>query len=100
MQPFYYVMESKETLKAGQLLIFSALSYMVFPVDILAAKRLPIIGWFDEMTSISIVYQCICKHITSEMKEKVAVISISCSKKNILYKPQNRLQNTSNTCNR
>ena len=40
----YYVMESKETLKAGQLLIFSALSYMVFPVDILAAKRLPIIG--------------------------------------------------------
>ena len=52
----YYVMKSKETPKADKLLIFSALSYIVFPIDILDAKRLPIIGWFDEIASISVAY--------------------------------------------
>ena len=67
----YYVMKSKETPKSDKLLIFSALSYIVFPIDILDAKRLPIIGWFDEITSISVAYQRVCKHITPEMECKV-----------------------------
>ena len=48
----YYVMRSRETPKKDKLLIFSALSYLVFPIDILDAKRQPIIGWFDEIASI------------------------------------------------
>lgn len=67
----YYVMKSKETPKADKMLIFSALSYIVFPIDILDAKRLPIIGWFDEIASISVAYQKVCKHITPEMERKV-----------------------------
>lgn len=67
----FYVMKSKETPKADKLLVFSAISYLVFPIDILDAKRLPIIGWFDEVASISVAYQRVCKHITPEMESKV-----------------------------
>lgn len=67
----YYVMKSKETPKKDKLLIFSALSYLVFPIDILDARRLPIIGWFDEVASISVAYQKVCKHITPDMEAKV-----------------------------
>ena len=63
----YYVMRSKETPKKDKLLIFSALSYLVFPIDILDVRRLPIIGWCDELASISVAYQKVCKHITPEM---------------------------------
>ena len=67
----FFVMKSKDTPKADKLLVFSALSYLVFPIDILDAKRLPIIGWFDEIASISVAYQKVCKHITPEMEAKV-----------------------------
>lgn len=67
----YYVMKSKETPKKDKLLIFSTLSYLVLPIDILDAKRLLIIGWFDEIASISVAYQKVCKHITPEMEAKV-----------------------------
>lgn len=70
----FFVMKSKETPKADKLLVFSALSYLVFPIDILDAKRLPIIGWFDEIASISVAYQKVCKHITPEMEAKVDAI--------------------------
>ena len=70
----FFVMKSRETPKADKLLIFSAISYLVFPIDILDAKRLPIIGWFDEVASISVAYQKVCKHITPEMEAKVDAI--------------------------
>lgn len=70
----YYVMKSKDTPKSDKLLVFSAISYLVFPIDILDAKRLPIIGWFDEVASISVAYQKVCKHITPEMETKVDTI--------------------------
>ena len=70
----FYVMKSKDTPKKDKLLIFSALSYLVFPIDILDARRLPIIGWFDEVASISLAYQRVCKYITPEMEEKANAI--------------------------
>ena len=70
----FYVMKSKDTPKSDKLLVFSAISYLVFPIDILDAKRLPIIGWFDEVASISVAYQRVCKHITPEMEAKVDAI--------------------------
>ena len=70
----FYVMKSKETPWEDKLLVFSTLSYVVFPVDILDAKRLPIIGWFDEIASLSVTYQKLCKNITPEIEEKVNAI--------------------------
>lgn len=67
----FYVMKSKDTPKSDKLLVFSAISYLVFPIDILDSKRLPIVGLFDEVASISVAYQRVCKHITPEMERKV-----------------------------
>ena len=38
------------------------------------AKRLPIIGWFDEIVSLSVTYQKVCKNITPEIEAKVDAI--------------------------
>ena len=40
----YYVMKSDATPMKDKLTIFGALAYVVLPVDLLSAKRLPIIG--------------------------------------------------------
>jgi uncharacterized membrane protein YkvA (DUF1232 family) len=70
----FFVMKSKDTPWEDKLLVFSTLSYVVFPVDILDAKRLPIIGWFDEIASLSVTYQKVCKNVTPEMETKVDAI--------------------------
>ena len=67
----YYVMKSKDTPWNDKMLILSTLSYLVLPIDILDAKRLPIIGWFDEIASLSVTYQKVCKNITPEIEAKV-----------------------------
>ena len=40
----YYVMKSKDTPKSDKLMIFSTLAYLVLPIDLIDAKRLPILG--------------------------------------------------------
>lgn len=70
----FYVMKSKDTPWKDKMLIFSTLSYIVLPIDILDAKRLPIIGRFDEIVSLSVTYQKMCKNITPEIEEKVDAI--------------------------
>ncbi len=66
----YYVMVSKETPKSDKILIASALAYLVFPIDIISGKRLPIIGWLDEIVSLTVAYQKVQKHITPEIERK------------------------------
>lgn len=70
----YYVMKSKETPKADKMLILSTLSYLILPIDILDAKRLPFVGWLDEIASLSVTYNKVCKNITPEMETKVDAI--------------------------
>ena len=70
----YYVMKSKDTPKSDKMLILSTLSYLVLPIDILDAKRLPFVGWLDEIASFSVTYQKVCKNITPEMETKVDAI--------------------------
>ena len=67
----YYVMRSDETPWKDKLTIFGALAYLVFPVDLLDAKRLPIIGWLDEITSLAFAIQRMSKYITPEMEAEV-----------------------------
>ena len=66
-----FVMKSWKTPWEDKMLVFSTLSYVILPIDILDAKRLPIIGWFDEIASLSVTYQKVCKNITPEMEAKV-----------------------------
>ena len=65
-----FIMVSKNTPKSDKLMILSTISYLVFPVDLISAKRLPIIGWIDEAFSLSVVYQKVSKNITPEIERK------------------------------
>jgi uncharacterized membrane protein YkvA (DUF1232 family) len=67
----YYVLKSPATPKSDKLLIISTLSYLVLPIDLISAKRLPVIGWIDEAVSITVAYEKVCKHITPEIKAEV-----------------------------
>lgn len=66
----YYVMKSEATPMKDKLAIFGALAYIVLPVDLLNAKRLPIIGWIDEVVSLAVAVQRMQKYITPEMERK------------------------------
>lgn len=70
----YFVMTSKDTPKADKLLIFSTISYLILPIDILDAKRLPVIGWLDEIGSIGVSISKVKKHITPEIEARVEAI--------------------------
>lgn len=67
----YFVLTNSNTPWKDKMLIFSTLSYIILPIDILDAKRLPIIGWIDEIASLSVTYQKVCKNITPEIEAKV-----------------------------
>lgn len=64
----WYVMKSEETPRTDKWAIFASLAYLILPIDILDSKRLPIIGWLDEITSLAILVQKMSKYITPEME--------------------------------
>lgn len=70
----YFIMVSKDTPKSDKLMILSTISYLVFPVDLISAKRLPIIGWIDEAFSLSVAYQKMSKNITPEIERKTDAV--------------------------
>ena len=67
----YYVLRSPETPSSDKMLIVAALSYLVLPIDLISAKRLPIIGWIDEAVSLVYAYKKVKKYITPQIKDKV-----------------------------
>lgn len=85
MLVLYYVMKSPQTPKADKLIIFSALAYLILPIDILSAKRLPIIGWLDEVVALSVAVQKMSKHITPEIEAKVDEILDRWFKETVTY---------------
>lgn len=64
----WYVMHSKETPIKDKWVIFGSLAYLILPFDILDAKRLPIIGWLDEVASLAVLVQKMSKYTTHEME--------------------------------
>ena len=66
----YFIMVSKDTPKSDKLMILSTISYIVFPIDLISAKRLPVIGCMDEVFSLSVAYQKVSKNITPEIERK------------------------------
>lgn len=66
----YYVMVSKDTPKKDKLMLASAIAYVVLPIDLISAKRLPILGWIDEAVSLTVALKKVQKNITPEMQQK------------------------------
>jgi uncharacterized membrane protein YkvA (DUF1232 family) len=66
----YYVMKNEETPKSDKLMILSTLAYLILPIDIINAKRLPILGWIDEVTSLAVAIKKVRQHITPEVERQ------------------------------
>lgn len=66
----WYVMRDKNTPRADKRAIFGSLAYLILPIDILDSKRLPIIGWLDEVASLAVLIQKMSKYITPEMEAR------------------------------
>lgn len=66
----YYVMVGKDTPMKDKLMLASAIAYVVLPIDLLSAKRLPFIGWIDEVVSLTVAIEKVQKNITPEMHHK------------------------------
>ncbi len=70
----YYVMKSEDTPMKDKLTIFGTLAYVILPIDLLNAKRLPIIGWIDEVVSLAVAVQRMQKYITPSIEMQVNAI--------------------------
>ena len=66
----YYVMMSSQTPRADKIWIASTLAYLVLPIDLISAKRIPIIGWVDEAAALTIAIKKMSKYITPEIEMK------------------------------
>lgn len=69
----WYVMCSNDTPRKDKWAIFGSIAYLVLPIDILDSKRLPIIGWFDEVASLAVLIHKMSKYITPEMEDRADV---------------------------
>ena len=67
----YYVLKSPDTPLSDKLLVVSALSYLILPVDLISARRFPVLGWIDEITAVTIAYKKVKKHIPPEIESEV-----------------------------
>lgn len=71
MLQLFFVLKSDETPRSEKILIYSTLAYLVFPIDLISAKRLPVIGWIDEVVSLTVAYQKVKRYVTPEIENKV-----------------------------
>lgn len=71
---FYYVMKGSDTLKSDKFFIASAFSYLVMSVDLISVKRLSIFGWINEIVLLTVIYQKVCKFMTSAIELEVDCI--------------------------
>ena len=66
----YQVMKSPETPTNDKWMVAAAIAYVVLPIDLIRADKLPIIGWIDEVVSLSVAYEKVSKYVTPEMRRQ------------------------------
>ena len=70
----WFVMRSDSTPRKDKLMILAAIAYVVLPIDLISAKRIPIIGWIDEVTSIAVAVQKMADRITPEIEREADAV--------------------------
>ncbi len=66
----WYVMRSDKTPRKDKLAMFGSLAYLILPIDLLDAHRLPVVGWLDEAVSLAVLIRKMSKYITPETQAK------------------------------
>lgn len=70
----YYTLCNPATPKTDKYIIYAALAYVVLPIDLISAKRVPILGWADEAAAIAIAYKKVKKNITPEIEAQADAV--------------------------
>ena len=68
---FYYVMASKKTPIADRVLIYAAIAYTIWPIDLLPRSIYKLLGILDDGAAVYFVYKKIKSNITPEVNAKV-----------------------------
>ena len=66
----YLVLRNPATPKKDKYIVYSALAYLVLPIDLISAKKIPILGWVDEAGSIAMAYKRVKDNITPEIEKE------------------------------
>lgn len=64
----WYVMRSKDTPRKAKWAIFASLAYLILPIDFLDSKRIPILGWLDEVVSLTVLIREMAKYVNLEIE--------------------------------
>lgn len=67
----YYVMTDKNTLGTDKFMIGAALAYQVLPTDLLPKSRFGLLGFLDNATALTYVYNKVKQAVTPEIEAKV-----------------------------
>lgn len=70
----WFVMRSDSTPREDKLMILAAIAYVVLPIDLISAKRIPILGWLDEVTSITVAVKKMADRITPEIEREADTV--------------------------
>jgi uncharacterized membrane protein YkvA (DUF1232 family) len=70
----WFVMRSDSTPRKDKLLILAAIAYVVLPIDLISAKRIPILGWIDEVTSIAVAIRKMSDRITPAIEREADAV--------------------------
>lgn len=70
----WFVMRSDSTPREDKLMILASIAYVVLPIDFIKAKRIPILGWLDEVTSIAVAVKKVADRITPEIEREADAV--------------------------
>jgi uncharacterized membrane protein YkvA (DUF1232 family) len=66
----YLVLRDPATPKKDKYIVYAAIAYVVLPINILSAKRIPILGWADEATAITAAFKRVKNNITPDVERQ------------------------------
>lgn len=66
----YYVLRDPATSKKDKYIVYGALAYLVLPINLISAKRIPILGWADEAAAIALAYKRVKNNITPAIESQ------------------------------
>jgi len=64
----YLVLKAPATSKKDKYIVYAALAYIVLPINLISAKRIPLLGWVDEAAAIALAYKKVKNNITPDME--------------------------------
>lgn len=66
----YFVIMDEKTPTDDKIALATSIMYLILHIDLISAKRFPVIGWMDEIISLSVAYKKVQSHITTDIERQ------------------------------